>query len=133
MNKDQEERRRNIYRFMIERSDNTPEALKDAAYLMRQNHILRNIGLRFCNENMTAEESERLKRREENACKRCEKVASRYGCRFYHQTDPRGAAVYLMPQEVIEAHRREIEERWGSEEAWIESHYYPLAQSFEYL
>lgn len=132
MNKSQEERRRAICRFMVARGHDPMEALKDAAYLMRQNHALRSIGVRLCSENMSEEEKERLQKRERNICKRCEEVAGRYGCRFFYQSDPRGAAVFLMPEEVINSHREEIK-RWGSEEAWLESCFYPLAQSFEYL
>lgn len=71
MNKEQKERRANIYVFVFKRlrfkRNTTIKWVDDANYLMRQNHALRNIGLRLCNENMTEEEKERLKRKEKTS------------------------------------------------------------------
>lgn len=36
-------------------------------------------------------------KREARLCARAQEIATAAGCRFYYQTDPRGAAVYILP------------------------------------
>lgn len=40
---------------------------------------------------------ERHAKREAKLCARAQEIAAAHGCRFYYQSDPRGAAVYILP------------------------------------
>ena len=43
----------------------------------------------------TAQARYRVPDRETGSLKRCEEIAERYGLKFYHQSDPRGAQVHV--------------------------------------
>ena len=57
---------------------------------------LSRIAERYCNENMSEATQAKVEKREARLCERAKQLAAELGATFYYQSDPRGAAVYLV-------------------------------------
>lgn len=53
------------------------------------------VWVRFCRDNGTMTFPLQVRDRETGALKRCKAIADAHGLVFYHQSDPRGAQVYI--------------------------------------
>lgn len=71
---------------------------KDFDRLVQINKTLVNIGCRFASVNMSSHQEKINYTNQNKLCKEASNILHKYGFWFYHQTDPRGAAVYAIDQ-----------------------------------
>ncbi len=92
MNREQKENAARLYRRLAELGP-SEDWVADTDELQRISRALGRIGERQCNEDV----GDTLDKRERNLLAKAEKIAAKYGLRIYHQSDPRGWQVYLIP------------------------------------
>jgi len=68
----------------------------DALILQRISHRLHQLDEISCNWGVSDRQAQRVDRLEEQA----REIASKYNLRAYHQSDPRGWSLYLVPLEL---------------------------------
>lgn len=99
----------------------TLSIIRDVERLYSIESQLSQISVRECCEQMTERQEKWNDSRRENLRNEASLIAEDYGCVFYHQTDPRGCQVYLMPSSKIPE---------GAGYEWIDSHYNSHAIAF---
>ena len=92
MNKEQRENAARLYRKLADLNP-AEDWIADVDELQRISRALGRIGERQCNEDI----GDKLDKREANLLKKAAGIAGKYGLRIYHQSDPRGWQVYLIP------------------------------------
>lgn len=95
--------------------------IQDVERLYSIERQLSQIAERECCEPMTERQAKWNESRTENLTTEAELIAKTYGCVFYHQTDPRGCQVYLIPSLHVPE---------GAGREWIDSHYSSYGLAF---
>lgn len=71
-------------------------SVEDALMLQRISHRLHQLDENACNYGLT----ERQEKRSDRLEKQAQDIATIYNLRAYHQSDPRGWSLYLVPPEL---------------------------------
>lgn len=92
-----------LTRNELERRDRIVESLhmRPSHYdrLVSLSEQLRMTGVRECNGFRTEQQKKWNDTRAENIIKEATEILSQYGLLFFYQPDPRGAAIYAIPEE----------------------------------
>ena len=72
-------------------------SILDVPKLLRISNSLSKMAERYCNEPLTDEQNTRAIQREERLVMDAIALVAPADCRIYHQGDPRGAALYVLP------------------------------------
>ncbi len=66
-----------------------------------RDEVTNKVTIRYCRNDGNMSKPQRIADRETPALRRCEAIAKAHGLVFYHQGDPRGAAVYIGKAEDL--------------------------------
>ncbi len=71
---------------------------------VQRNETTGEVTIRYAHDDGRISKPRRIPDRETPALKRCKAIADAHGLVFYHQGDPRGAAVYVGTAEMLRGH-----------------------------